>query len=759
MSLCSLRPRKPFIGLALFALAGIALADRWPQPAWLVISGAGAVGALLLIWRNAWIGRVFTGAVFFVLHSLRQQGAEIDFARTVESESRTAEATGVVWSEPESFAGGRGEKRARFELKLRTLHAGSVDVSINGLCLVRWSGTAPKYGDVVSIKGAARPLAGLRNPGEFDNAAWLRRHGVNFEIATRNEGDCEIVGKGEGSPIQVFAIAAREWVKERLETGLADAPGETALIESMVLGMRGETPAEMKAMFQKTGTLHLFAVSGLNVAMLAAIAWYLLKPLRISRAVSFFVIMPLLVAYAIATGLGASCVRATVMAGFFLAAPLAGRPAVPLNSIAAAALAILAWETNELFSPGFQLSFVLVLMIMLLAEPIARRVERIAKPDDFIPVELWTASQKTRMALWKILSQATGVTIAAWLGSLLFMAGYFHLISPVAIVANALAVPLAFCVLALGLMSLLVSFLSTQILVVVNCANWACAKLLLMVVAFFARVPGGHIYVEYPRLGPAPLCEITVLDVGPGAAIHLRTGGGDWMFDCGHERDYERTVLPYLRSRGVNRLDGIILSHGDSSHIGGAIPLIEDFSPSWIADSPFQDRSSARRDLHMEIAAHEFGRRIFRRGDEVSLSPRVKLRVLYPPLEILRNSADDKALVCSVEADGLRVLLMSDAGFFTEQWLLANEPDLRADVLIMGWHDKDFSGTPDFLSKVQPRVVVCSEPPFGTTPEKFAVWTAPLEQNGVRIFPQQQCGAVQIELRAAGEVSVTPVVR
>ena len=759
MSLCSLRPRKPFVGLALFALGGIALADRWPQPAWLAISAAGATGVLLLIWRNAWVCRVFAGVVFFALHVLRQQGAAVDFARTLESGAQTAEATGVVWSEPESFAGGRGEKRARFELKLRTLHADAEDVSVGGLCLVRWSGAAPKYGDVVSLKGAARPLAGVRNPGEFDNAAWLRRHGVNFEIATRNESDCEIAGTGEGSPIQVFAIAARAWVKERLETGLSDAPEETALIESMVLGMRGETPAEMKAMFQKTGTLHLFAVSGLNVAMLAAIAWYLLKPLRISRAASFFVIMPLLIAYAIATGLGASCVRATVMAGFFLAAPLAGRPAVPLNSIAAAALAILAWETNELFSPGFQLSFVLVLMIMLLAEPIARRVERIARPDDFIPVELWTASQKARMALWKIFSQATGVTVAAWLGSLLFMAGYFHLISPVAIVANAIAVPLAFFVLSLGLMSLLVGFVSVPLLSVVNCANWVCAKLLLLVVALFARVPGGHVYVEYPRSGPTPLCEITALDVGQGAAIHLRAGGGDWMFDCGHLRDYERTVLPYLRSRGVNRLDGLILSHGDSSHIGGAIPLLADFSPAWVADSPFLDRSSSRRDLHVEIATHRQGRRIFKRGDEAALSPGVKLRVLYPPAEITRNSADDKALVCSVEADGLRVLLMSDAGFFTEQWLLANEPDLRADVLIMGWHDKDFSGTPDFLSKVQPRAVICSEPPFGTTPEKFATWATPLEQKGVRVFPQQQCGAVQIELRAAGEVRVTPFVR
>ena len=138
----------------------------------------------------------------------------------------------------------------------------------------------------------------------------------------------------------------------------------------------------------------------------------------------------------------------------------------------------------------------------------------------------------------------------------------------------------------------------------------------------------------------------------------------------------------------------------------------------------------------------------------------------FDPLEIRQVvrldahfAAEREALVCCIEADGMRVLLMSDAGFFTEQWLLANEPDLHADALVMGWHDKDFSGTPDFLSRVQPRVIVCSEPPFGATPEKFAAWKAPLEQNGARVFPQKECGAVQMELRAGGEVSVVPVIR
>ncbi|MEQ1853825.1 MAG: ComEC/Rec2 family competence protein, partial [Chthoniobacteraceae bacterium] len=616
----------------------------------------------------------------------------------------------------------------------------------------------PAYGDVVRVRGTARPLAAATNPGEFDGANWLRRRGVHFEITTRSESDCAMTGEARGAKWMHFAIAARAWVKARLEVGLEDAPELTTLIESMVLGLRGETPPEMKGLFQKTGTLHLFAVSGLNVAMLAGIAWYLLKPLRFSRAAACFVILPLLLAYAIVTGLSASCVRATVMAGFVLAAPLFERPAVPLNSLAAAAATILAWDTNQLFTPGFQLSFVLVLFIMGLTGPIARRMEPMARPDDFLPEELWNRGQRIGVGAWKKFAQATGVTVSAWLGSFAFMAGYFHLISPVAIVANAVAVPLAFCVLALGLMSLLPGPFGGALPAIVNQANWLVANALLYCLALFAKVPGGHLYVEVPRLERPPECEVTVLDVGEGSAIHVRGGGGDWLLDCGGARDYGNTVLPYLRSRGVNRLDGLVLTHGDSAHLGAATLIFDDFRPRWIADTTFQDRSPSRREVHAKLAASGFGRRYFERGDEVPIAPGTSVTVLYPPAGIARSVSDDKAMVCRIEAAGLRVLCVSDAGFFTETWLVENEPDLRADVLVKGWHTADLSGTPDFLAKVRPSVIVSSEMPFGSAGGQGTALEEAARGTGAALFRQERCGAVRIRLRAGGELEVSSFV-
>ena len=746
-----LRPRKPILGIGIAAILGILLAEWWPVPlVWAV--GAAALFALAaLIFPRWWLCCAFSAAAFFALHEVRHHhSAGGALEGLLGAAPRTASATGIVWSEPSSHTGSRGEKRAAFWLKLTSLRLDAEAVPFDGMCLVRWSGTAPEYGDVIGIEGSAHALKQMTNPGQFDISEWQRRHGVHFEISARSERDCTVTAHGHGSRAMNFAIAAREWIRKKLELGLTGEPDLTMLIESMVLGLRGETPPEMKGLFQKTGTLHLFAVSGLNVAMLAGIAWYLLKPLRVPRRVAVMIIIPLLCAYALVTGLSSSCVRATVMASFILLGQLVERPAIAMNSLAASAVAILAWDTEEFFTPGFQLSFALVIFIMGLSGPIARRIEPFGEPDAFIPQEMWTRSERWRVSIWKQIAGAAGVTLSAWIGSFVFMAGYFHLISPVAIFANAVAVPLAFVVLALGLMSLLCGIASAKLAMIVNQANWISAKALLASLALFSKAPGGYVYSEVPHFKRAPACELMSLEVGDGAAIHVRSGGGDWLVDCGGARDYDGTLLPYLRSRGVNRLDGIVLTHGDTAHVGGAVPMLDDFRPRWIADTIFSDRSPSRREVHARLSAEKIGRRYFQRGDEISLGKNAVLKVLFPPPDIARTQADDKALVCRIEAAGLRVLLMSDAGFSTERWLMENETDLRADVIIAGWHSRDISGTPDFLSAVHPGAVVCSRPPFGMKPERIEEWERNASAAGAEIFRQDRCGAVRIEMRDDG---------
>ena len=129
------------------------------------------------------------------------------------------------------------------------------------------------------------------------------------------------------------------------------------------------------------------------------------------------------------------------------------------------------------------------------------------------------------------------------------------------------------------------------------------------------------------------------------------------------------------------------------------------------------------------------------------------LKVLFPPPGLVRSTADDKALVVRLECAGRRVLFMSDSGFATEQWLLQNESDLHADVIVKGQHAKDFSGTSEFISRVQPSAIVCSALGFGTTPDALDGWAKTAREKGIAVFRQDECGAAIAEIRD-GEIAI-----
>ena len=310
--------------------------------------------------------------------------------------------------------------------------------------------------------------------------------------------------------------------------------------------------------------------------------------------------------------------------------------------------------------------------------------------------------------------------------------------------------PLAFVVLALGLASVLSAAISLRAVLLFNNANWFAAKAMLVVLHASAALPGGYLYVETPRTTPAPLCELTVFDLGDGGAAHLRADGSDWLLDCGDEPHYEHIVLPSLRSRGVNRLDGLLLTHGDVKHIGGALSAIADFRPFLLADSTVRDRSRTRKHLHESLEQQRLGKGLYARGDFIHLGRAATLRVLYPPAGLKRSVAADMALVLQLQAGGTRTLFMSDSGFTTERWLLANEPDLRSDIVIKGRHPADISGTSDFLARVAPRVVICSAPGYAEPVEKLDAWEKEVAAQNIAVFRQDKTGAVQIAIRQDG---------
>jgi competence protein ComEC len=750
--------RQPFIGLTFSAALGICCADRWPAN--LALCGALLVALAIaaLWWRAAPLALVFVAGAFYLLHTFNfHLNAGRRLADEFGDAPRGVTVAGIVFDEPEEKAAtafNERNERHRFRLRLESITFDEHSRSSDAKVLVRWIGRAPRYGDRVTLSGLAKRISPTRNPGQFDYTAYLHRTGIYLEIAPRYPDDERIVDSGHGSPVIVFAQKTRRWMQDKLTLDLRDSPEVAGIIQSIVLGLKGETPADVKELFQRTGTLHLFVVNGLHVGMFAAIVAFLIRPARLGYTRSVLAIIPLLAFYALVTGLNPGSVRATVMAAIILGARLVERNPVTFNSLAAAAFVLLLWDTNELFMPAFQFSFGVVFSILLLAGRIQRFAAKLGAPDPFLPRLLWTPLQNFSFICWRRVALLFGVSVAAWVGSLPFTATYFHLFSPSAVIANLFVVPMAFAILSQGILAILCGTFSHGLATLFNNSNWLVAHAVLWTVRFFAQLPGGHLYVELPRAHAAPLCEITVFDLGAGASVHVRSARRDWLFDTGSAFSFENVVRPYLRTRGVNSLDGLLVSHGNSGHVGGALVALDDFSPREIADSPVRDRSPSRRALHAQLAARHIGKGIYQRGDWVLLLPAARARILYPPPGISVGSASDKALVLQLECGGSRVLFTWDSGFFTERWLMENEPDLKSDILVKGQHPSDISGTLDFIDAVAPQVIVCSVPErvqslrpvfanAGITDE----WARAVAARGIALFRQDQTGAVRIELQ------------
>jgi competence protein ComEC len=655
-------------------------------------------------------------------------------------------ATGCVISEPKVAPSGF----ATFLLKLKSIELEGRKQSTHAVCQVRWKST-PEFGDELKLFGTAEPIPPPRNPGEFDMRSYLARRDVRRMLFVRYPEDGALIRHGGGNPIMRAAQKSRACMQNALCRGLEDSPEVQSFLSGIVLGLRHQTPEDIEEPFQQTGTLHLFAVAGLHVGIVAALLWMVATIARLSRKSTAALIIPLLFFYAAVTGLHVSSMRAAVMSSILLGGFFFDRKVFVLNSLAAAAVFLLCWDTNELFSTGFQLSFAVVGAIILLADPLSTLLLRWSTPDPFLPRTLVRGPRRWIHASFDWLCRGSSVSLAAWAGSLPLILWYFHLVTPISLFANLVVVPIAFFILAIALLSLCSAPLLPWVAVIFNNANWALATMVIGIVHLFAQIPGGHFYVQLPPWPEKLVAKITVLDLGAGAAVHLHTRSADWLFDCGNDRSYERVVREYLHWAGVNRLSGLLLTHGDALHLGGTAQLLDDFPRVRVLDNPVPDRSTIHRRLQRLFHEQGIHSDALVAGDTFRLSRDIIAHVLFPPRSFSSPVADDQAFVVRVLlAPAASILFMSDSGLKTEQALMVRDSDFRSDIVIKGQHHSGESGSKAFLDAAQPRLIIATSRDFPTHERISDTWAENLQNRGIKLFRQDQTGAVTLCFRRDG---------
>lgn len=509
-------PRRPLAGLACLFLLGTIAGFAWRVPATpaLCLAAASlAVAALCARWARAGIAVIALHAAVLVLAfaavRVRQEPWETGVSRL---EGRRMELVGVVTGEPELLRPRtRAPRAVRFPLRVESgmpsasVPAATVMVHLSQTEDPAWK--RPSYGDR------------WRCAGEF---AVSRRSGVapgRCRFVCRAEDAARISG-GHGVSGVGWVYQARRRAAALLAVGIEDFPSSVGLVQSMLLGYRARMSWRAQDLFVETGTLHIFAISGLHVVILAGLITFLLNAVRISREYWFFFLLPLLVGYTVAVGAMASAVRACVMSAACALAPLLGRKPDYASALALAAVAVLAGAPDQAFDPGFVLSFGVVAGLLVFTPCIQAPLARLWQPDPLrvTPEAWWIAMLR---ALWQKTVSLFAMSTAAWIVSTPMMLYYFGRFTPVALVSNLIIVPLSFVVVLAGCLSISLGACCECLADILNHANLAVVFVLLKVARWMAMVPLGN--VECGKVSAWAVLFSYVLLAGIAVKARIRT--------------------------------------------------------------------------------------------------------------------------------------------------------------------------------------------------------------------------------------------
>lgn len=734
---------NPLMVLALAAVAGILtteLAGSLGRLEWHV--GGCSVLLLLLVAAargRAWLLVPACALVFAFVHETRVKDT---FRHPLRSMLQAAEqpVQAVVHGSlvPEYEPSTDGRAHALCTTHSIEIHSMSTAIEPSAVILVRLpKGVKIPGAGVYALHGRLYLPRTSSNPGAFD----AQKHALRLGRVARLDVDqLKRVGDNHQGLWCAFLEAAercRQWMSARLTLDLEDDPETAAVIRAMALGVSAEADREIEDAFRNSGTLHVFAVSGLHVGLMGVIALHLLGQLGVRRGISLWLVIAIVFAYAFITGWRPSAARAAFMMAVFMGTRLIDRKSSLANSLGLAALLLLAWNSHQLFMPGFQLSFAVLWISAEGSKPLLEKLRPLTQLDPFLPPQLASWWQRGWSGLRRSVASTFSVSLAAWIGSLPFILAHFQAVTPVAVVANCVLVPLSTFCLAITCLSLCAAALQAAgVLVLFNNLNWFLAKAMIVSAAWFAGLPGANFHFQAGvRATDAPVVW-RMLEFSHGsAAHHLRVGGEHWLFDTGDAESFRHALRPSLHASGVDAVSGVFLSHNDADHIGALAQVA----------ATFKDPN-----LYCSMQEPGFQGTRLAAGDRLTLSTDqhfpVVVEVLHPTPEVPSGRSDDRAMVLMLHAGPWRVLWMSDAGWKTEKLLCAGTTDLRCDVLIRSQHEYDKSITTEFLLKAAPRAILCGSDPRHAGAALPASLVDFATQKSIPLLDTWTAGAIEVRL-------------
>jgi ComEC/Rec2-related protein len=514
--------RRPLIGVAAAFVLGIAFGlftGQWPQAAcgWAAMSGAWVAmrhisGTVRLQGLVTLLAAFATGWLAAATATDRRR-AEVDWLRAHDARQGPLVLAGRISGDVQARPLVHGGVRYQFALRqVAALTAAGTNRIASVPVRVTWYG--PSAGSV-GAGSRVRPVPASGETWEFSGKLRVQRPGLPGKTrVSLNSSEKESARRADSSLRDWGTLAdrARQATAARLARGITGWGAIPELVQAMFLGTRSAIPRELNQVFRDSGTIHIFAISGMNVALLAVVLIAMLSMLGVPRPWWVLPLAPILAFYTVVTGLSASALRACLMAVLYFGAPLLGRKPDGLSTLGAAAVIALAIDPFQLQDAGFALSFVVMGGLLLLYVPLAELCRRGLRVDDaaldarasaglggelepsVVPRRAWRA----RALRWT--AELAAMSVAAWLSSAPLTAWYFGRLTPTSLLANLPIAPAAFLVGVASSVGLLAGLVSPGAEAVFNHAAGGLTQLMVWCAQATVSIPGGTMEVPNPPL-------------------------------------------------------------------------------------------------------------------------------------------------------------------------------------------------------------------------------------------------------------------
>jgi competence protein ComEC len=611
---------------------------------------------------------------------------------------------------------------------------------------------------------------GTANPHGFDYEAWMLEQNLRATGYVRK--DPNNFRLNQFVPRPSYAIERmRDSVALRLKRVLQDEPYVNVLT-ALAIGDQHAIPQSQWRIYFRTGVNHLISISGLHVTLFSSLVFLLAygvwrRSARLTlwlpaRKAALLCGVAAAFSYALLTGFAVPAQRTFFMLAIVAAAVWFDRLSSPSRILVLALFVVALLDPWAVLAPGFWLSFGAVAVIFYITS------QRIGETKPWV--------------------QAVRVQGAVTLGLVPAMLLLFQQVSLISPFANAFAIPVvSYLIVPLTLLG---SFLPMDF--PLHIAHWLM-DMTTRLLAWAAQVPDamwqqhappewtifiavlGVAWLLAPRglparwagaclllpmflWAPAPLpsgtLQLTVLDVGQGLALVARTRNHALVYDTGARFSADadsgaRTVLPYLRAAGIRTLDGLVISHADNDHSGGAISVLDGVPVKWLLSSLPETHAILQRDV--PDVRCSTGQRWQWDG--------VAFEVLHPLAEdyLEKRKSNDRGCVLRIVVGEHTLLLPADIEAKSERELLARDAGaLRAEVLIVPHHGSRTSSTPEFVAAVTPEVAIFTvgyrnrfRHPRPEVVERYRAIDAQLLQS-------DSAGAIELLVPAHGALSIVP---